>query len=101
MSRPIQQPPRESMIVVSTHLMTVQTGDHHVALVMLNDGLQARSPAMTPDQVMALAAQLTRAAELARAAGIAAREAAAAAEAPSPPRPAASTAPRANPSRLI
>lgn len=87
MSAATPQPPRESQIVGTTHLLTFATGDHHVALVLMNDGLQARAPAMTPDQAEALAAQLGRIARQARDAAATARAAAAAAEAEAAPPP--------------
>lgn len=80
-------PPRESQIVGTTHLLTFPTGDHHVVLVLMNDGLQARTPGMTPDQADALAAQLTRTARQARDAASAAQAATDAANAPPPRQP--------------
>lgn len=77
--------PRESQIVGTTHLVTFATGDHSVVLALMNDGLQARTPGMSPDQADALAAQLTRIARQAREAAAVARAAAAAAEAAATP----------------
>lgn len=77
--------PRESQIVGTTHLLTFATGDHSVVLVLMNDGLQARTPGMTPDQADALAAQLSRIARQARDAEAASRAAAASAEAAATP----------------
>lgn len=77
--------PRESQIVGTTHLLTFPTGDHSVVLVLMNDGLQARTPGMTPDQAEALAAQLVRTAQHARVAAASAIAASAAAEAAATP----------------
>lgn len=98
MSPATSPPARESQIVGTTHLLTFTSADHSVVLVLLNDGLQARTPGMTPDQADALAAQLGRAARQARDAASAAQAAADAANAPPPrqppPYPKAITAPR-------
>ncbi|WP_293373576.1 hypothetical protein [Nevskia sp.] len=96
--------PRESQIVGTTHLLTFATSDHHVAIVLMNDGLQARAPSLTPDQADALAAQITRVAAKARAEAQAAQAAAEAANEPPPRQPPPYPKPLATPAtspRLI